>query len=66
MSRYKSLELFKFGVYVTIPVLLVGAIVYRPENLEAIIRNRSYVVYPPEAPRPPSAEQLQELLKKQK
>ncbi|KFM25507.1 Sterol-4-alpha-carboxylate 3-dehydrogenase, decarboxylating [Auxenochlorella protothecoides] len=39
MSRYKSLELFKFGVYVTIPVLLVGAIVYRPENLEAIIRN---------------------------
>ncbi|CAI5967403.1 unnamed protein product [Closterium sp. NIES-64] len=31
------------------------------DNLEAIIRNRAYVIYPPEGPRPPTAEEVRGL-----
>lgn len=32
-------QLFKFGVYLLVPIGLVGAIVYNPDNLDAVIRN---------------------------
>eukprot|EP00850_Spirogloea_muscicola_P023577 SM000369S13623 [mRNA] locus=s369:29409:29766:+ [translate_table: standard] len=58
------LEVFKFACYVSIPVALMLTFGSNPENLEWIIRNRAYVVYPPEGPRPPSAEEIHELARK--
>lgn len=66
MSRFKSLEAFKFALYVGIPIGLTAFVVFRSENLQTIIENRAYVRYPPEGPRPPSLEELQEILKREK
>ncbi|KAG6555287.1 hypothetical protein Mapa_003330 [Marchantia paleacea] len=60
------LEVFKFGCYISIPILMMSAFAYDPQNLERIIRNRSYVVYPPEGPRPPTGEEMREMIKKNK
>eukprot|EP00891_Asterochloris_glomerata_P001937 jgi/Astpho2/1937/e_gw1.00038.433.1_t len=57
------LQVFKFGCYLSIPALMTLAVAGNPERLAAIIRSRSYVVYPPEGPRPPSAEEFAELRK---
>lgn len=35
----RSPQVFKFAVYVSTPILLVGAVVYRPDSLDAVIRN---------------------------
>ena len=48
------LEAFKFVVYLSVPVVVVAATSFYPSNLEWVIRNRSYVVYPEEAKRPPT------------
>jgi len=59
------LEGFKFSVYLAVPVALTAAFAVNPENLEAVIRNRRYVVYPPDGPKPPqSKRELDEYLKK--
>lgn len=60
------LEVFKFGCYVGIPIVMMLAFANNSENLEKIIRNRAYVVYPPEGPKPPTAEEIRELAKKNK
>lgn len=52
-TRGKLLEAFKFAVYLSIPVG-VTLVSIQPENLEWIIRNRQYVVYPKENKRPPT------------
>ena len=39
---------------------------FNPDNLDAIIKSRSYVVYPPEGPRPPSNEELWKQMKEGK
>jgi len=67
VGRKKGLlEVFKFATYVAIPVVMMYAFANNSENLEKIIRNRSYVVYPPEGPRPPSGDEIRDLIKKNK
>ncbi|BDA43715.1 Uncharacterized protein DDB_G0276777 [Coccomyxa sp. Obi] len=66
MARYGALEVFKFGCYISIPILMTVFVAGDPARLEAIIRNRQYVVYPPEGPRPPTAEELHERIRKSK
>ncbi|KAK9819575.1 hypothetical protein WJX81_004058 [Elliptochloris bilobata] len=66
MARYGSLEAFKFCCYISIPILMTYFIAGTPRNLEAIIKNRAYVVYPPEGPRPPTAEEMQERVQQSK
>eukprot|EP00884_Botryococcus_braunii_P020201 jgi/Botrbrau1/6865/Bobra.152_2s0023.1 len=58
-----KLEVFKFAIYVSIPIVMTALIAGNPDTLEAIIKNRSYVVYPPEAPRPPTLEEFQDIIK---
>jgi protein PET100 len=52
-------QAFKFAVYLGVPIALTWLVVNRPGNLEAAIRDRAYVKYPPEGPRPPTWEDLQ-------
>ncbi|KAK6929880.1 Protein Pet100 [Dillenia turbinata] len=55
------LEIAKFAVYVSIPVGLMYAFASNTTNLEKVMGKRKYVVYPPEALRPLSPEERQEL-----
>lgn len=55
------LEIAKFGVYVTVPIVLMYAFANNTKNLQKFMGNRSYVVYPPEGPRPPSPEEMREM-----
>ncbi|KAL5852848.1 hypothetical protein ACOSQ3_007966 [Xanthoceras sorbifolium] len=55
------LEIAKFGIYVAIPIVLMYAFANNTKNIQKIMGNRSYIVYPPEAPRPPSPEELREM-----
>ena len=55
--RGKLVEAFKFAVYLSIPVGVTIASI-QPENLEWIIRNRQYVVYPKENKRPPTVREV--------
>lgn len=54
------LEIAKFAVYVSVPVGLMYFFANNTKNLQKFMGNRQYVVYPPEAPRPPSPEELRE------
>lgn len=38
------LEVFKFGCYISIPILMMSAFAYDPQNLERIIRNVSSAI----------------------
>ncbi|XP_043708168.1 uncharacterized protein LOC122657512 [Telopea speciosissima] len=55
------LEIAKFAIYVSVPIALMFTFANNTENLKKIMGNRSYVVYPPEGPRPPSPEELREM-----
>ncbi|KAJ9182199.1 hypothetical protein P3X46_006222 [Hevea brasiliensis] len=55
------LEIAKFGVYVTVPIFLMYAFANNTKNIQKFMGNRSYIVYPAEAPRPPSPEELREM-----
>ncbi|XP_010936017.1 uncharacterized protein [Elaeis guineensis] len=55
------LEIGKFAVYVTIPIVLTYAVATDSKTLHKIMGFRHYVVYPPEGPRPPSPEELREM-----
>ncbi|KAJ7557403.1 hypothetical protein O6H91_05G125400 [Diphasiastrum complanatum] len=65
-TRKGLLEVFKFGCYVSIPIFMMVVFANNSGNLEKVIKNRSYVVYPPEGPRPPSPEEIWEMAKKNK
>jgi len=52
------LEAFKLALYVATPVAVTFAVVGDRQALVRAIQERSYVVYPPEGPRPPSNEEL--------
>ncbi|XLU81568.1 hypothetical protein S245_004988, partial [Arachis hypogaea] len=54
------LEIAKFGVYVTVPIVLMYTFANNTKNLQKFMGNKSYIEYPPEAPRPPSPEELRE------
>ncbi|XP_054820935.1 uncharacterized protein LOC129319866 [Prosopis cineraria] len=55
------LEIAKFGIYVTVPIVLMYGFANNSKNIQRFMGNRLYVVYPPEAPRPPSPEELREM-----
>lgn len=55
------LEIAKFALYVSIPIAMMYTFANNSENLQKVMGNRSYVVYPPEGPRPPSPEELREM-----
>ncbi|XVF28734.1 hypothetical protein REPUB_Repub15cG0055400 [Reevesia pubescens] len=55
------LEIAKFGIYITVPIVLMYSFANNTKNLQKFMGNRSYVVYPPEAPRPPPPEELREM-----
>ena len=62
----RLLEVFKLGCYLAIPIGMTAFFTFNPDNLDAIIKSRSYVVYPPEGPRPPSNEELWKQMKEGK
>ncbi|XP_020204178.1 uncharacterized protein LOC109789600 isoform X2 [Cajanus cajan] len=55
------LEIAKFGVYVTVPIILMYTFANNPGNLRKFMGHKSYIEYPPEAERPPSPEELREM-----
>ncbi|KAF3496993.1 hypothetical protein DY000_02053759 [Brassica cretica] len=55
------LEIAKFGFYVAVPIGLMYTFANNSTNIKKFMGNRSYVVYPEEAPRPPSPEELREM-----
>ncbi|KMT06997.1 hypothetical protein BVRB_6g153290 [Beta vulgaris subsp. vulgaris] len=55
------LEVGKFAVYVSVPIVLMFSFANNTKNLQKFMGGRSYVVYPPEAPRPPSPEEMREM-----
>ncbi|XP_027906691.1 uncharacterized protein LOC114166201 isoform X2 [Vigna unguiculata] len=55
------LEIAKFGVYVTVPIILMYTFANNSSNLRKFMGNRSYIEYPPEAERPPSPDKLREM-----
>ncbi|KAL5697274.1 hypothetical protein ACHQM5_014610 [Ranunculus cassubicifolius] len=55
------LEIAKFGVYVSVPIVLMYYFANNSKNMQKFMGNKSYVVYPPEAPRPPSPEEMREM-----
>ena len=61
-----ALESFKFAVYLAVPISLTVFVAYNPSTLEKVIKNRMYVVYPPEGPRPPTNEELWEKINERK
>ena len=63
--RY-GLEVFKFAVYVSVPIFLTVTFAANPTNLESIIRKHAYVVYPPEGPKPPSAAEMRKIVEANK
>ncbi|URE37248.1 hypothetical protein MUK42_03542 [Musa troglodytarum] len=55
------LEIGKFAVYVTVPIVATYCFATDSKTLHKLMAFRSYVVYPPEGPRPPSPEELREM-----
>ncbi|XP_044499594.1 uncharacterized protein LOC123220998 [Mangifera indica] len=55
------LEIAKFGLYVSVPIILMYSFANNNKNLQKIIGTRPYIVYPPEGPRPQSPEELREM-----
>ncbi|CAN0887135.1 hypothetical protein LINGRAHAP2_LOCUS15543, partial [Linum grandiflorum] len=54
------LEVAKFAVYVSVPVFLMS-FAADTKFLHKLTGKQDYVVYPPEAERPPSPEELREM-----
>ncbi|GBG29660.1 Protein PET100-like, mitochondrial [Hondaea fermentalgiana] len=52
IPRRAPLEMFKFSVYILLPIATI-AYVSQPESIDKLIRAREYIVYPPEGKRPP-------------
>ena len=62
MAKSFSLEAFKFSVYLSIPIAMTVFFAMNPSNLEDIIRQRMYVVYPASAPDPPSDAEMKRIV----
>ncbi|RZC81377.1 hypothetical protein C5167_043949 [Papaver somniferum] len=55
------LEIAKFALYVSVPIGLMYTFAFNTKNILKIMGNRSYVVYPPEGPPPPTPEEIREM-----
>eukprot|EP00514_Thraustochytrium_sp_LLF1b_P006891 CAMPEP_0184532158 /NCGR_PEP_ID=MMETSP0198_2-20121128/13997_1 /TAXON_ID=1112570 /ORGANISM="Thraustochytrium sp., Strain LLF1b" /LENGTH=171 /DNA_ID=CAMNT_0026924695 /DNA_START=51 /DNA_END=567 /DNA_ORIENTATION=+ len=51
-AKRTPLEVFKFSLYLILPVCTI-AVFNQPKMIEKLIKTREYIVYPPEAERPP-------------
>ena len=66
LFRTLILENFKFSLFVITPIFTAG-LFWNDKVVEAVVRNRQYIVYPPEAERlPQNREELQAALEKVK
>eukprot|EP00258_Populus_trichocarpa_P046780 XP_024462799.1 uncharacterized protein LOC18101576 [Populus trichocarpa] len=54
------LEIAKFGIYVTVPIVLMYSFANNTNNLQKFMGNRSYIVFPSNTVRPPSPEEMRE------
>jgi len=61
-----GLEAFKFATYVSVPIFMTVVFAANPENLETIIKQHAYVVYPPEGPKPPTAKEMRRIVEANK
>ncbi|XP_074585777.1 uncharacterized protein LOC141841504 [Curcuma longa] len=59
------LEVGKFALYVSIPAALTYATT-DSNTIHKLMGFRSYVVYPPEGPRPPSPEEFREMVARER
>ncbi|CAL5196160.1 unnamed protein product [Lathyrus oleraceus] len=58
------LEIAKFGVYVTVPIVLMNIYASNTDNnLHKFIRKKSYVEYPKDTQKPPPPEELREMVR---
>ena len=57
-----GLEAFKFATYVSVPIFMTVVFAANPDNLETIIKQHAYVVYPPEGPKPPTAKEMKRIV----
>lgn len=64
--KWGALEVFKFTLYLTIPVGLTFGFVYNPERMERLTKFYGYVNYPPAGPPPPTLEQIKAMLAQEK
>ena len=55
MSSRFGMEVYKFGVFITLPIVTV-LYFNRPEIMERVIANLRYVTYPAEGPRPATGD----------
>ncbi|CAL5196163.1 unnamed protein product [Lathyrus oleraceus] len=56
------LEITKFGVYVTVPIVLMYVYASNTDNtLHKFIGKKSYVEYPKDIQKPPPPEELREM-----
>lgn len=60
LFRTLILENAKFIVFLTTPIF-TAALFYNDNFVEKIVRNRAYIVYPPEGPKPPQNREELEL-----
>ncbi|KAI4345723.1 hypothetical protein L6164_012821 [Bauhinia variegata] len=59
----RILEIAKFGIYVTIPLVMMNIFANNSENIQRFMGNVTfffpyYIEYPPEVEQPPSPEEL--------
>eukprot|EP00635_Sarcinochrysidales_sp_CCMP3193_P009317 CAMPEP_0118920272 /NCGR_PEP_ID=MMETSP1166-20130328/18984_1 /TAXON_ID=1104430 /ORGANISM="Chrysoreinhardia sp, Strain CCMP3193" /LENGTH=66 /DNA_ID=CAMNT_0006860809 /DNA_START=385 /DNA_END=585 /DNA_ORIENTATION=+ len=66
MARpFARMEIFRFSLYVTLPIF--ATYVYSdPQVMQQIITRLNYVIYPPEAERPPVGEEMEQYRQKKR
>jgi len=64
LLKWGALEVFKFSLYISIPISMVFGLVRQPDNLDTICKTFNYVDYPPEGPKPPTLEEMKDIMAK--
>jgi len=64
--KWAALEVFKFSLYLSIPAGMTFGLIRNPEHLQVLKDAFMYVEHPVEGPSPPSLEELQAILAKEK
>mmetsp|Transcript_2112 Transcript_2112/g.4284 ORF Transcript_2112/g.4284 Transcript_2112/m.4284 type:complete len:86 (+) Transcript_2112:124-381(+) len=61
-----ALEVYKFALYISIPITMTFGLVFNPERMEYVTNAFGYVVYPPEGPKPPTMDELKVIVAEKK
>jgi len=64
--KWGALEVFKFTLYLSIPVSLTVGFVHNPERLDRLTKAYAYVDHPPAGPPPPTLEEIKAMLAQEK